>query len=316
MSRFMPAPMRAMAARAYPWQPWLWDRPVRFLGRRMLVAALDTWAPALLDEQWVLPLDPGLRIVSPLRDMHGRLIFTHGATEYATAHLLERLVAREWVCVDVGANRGEYTLMLARRADRGATYAFEPVDTLFARLEANVRLNQLSNVVTANVAAHQYDGQCTFYVNRHNVRTGLSSLSPSDYFAEAGLEEQTVPCVRLDSALAGANRVDLVKIDVEGHEIDVLRGARHILDAFSPIVIFEFGSPNAPASPDAADDLVSRGYDLHCVRYDAHEGATLLPLSDLQPETLARYHSPYEPINLVAVPPRRRATVAHLLKAE
>lgn len=315
MDRYpLPDWMRARLARAYPWQPWLWDRPFRFLSRRALIALLDKLAPDLLDAQWVLPLDPHLRIVCPLRDMHGRAIFAHGFTEYATARLLERLIDSEWVCVDVGANRGEYTLMLARRADRGRTYAFEPVDTLFPRLRANVRLNRLSNVVTVRAAAHHYDGHCTFYINRHKVRTGLSSLSPSDYFAEEKPEEQTVPCVRLDSALGEAGRVDLVKIDVEGHEIDVLRGATHILDAFSPIVIFEFGSPVAPASTEPADYLVSRGYALYCTRYDARDGATLLQLSDLEPATLARYHSPYEPINLVAVPPRRRATVAHLLK--
>jgi FkbM family methyltransferase len=316
MSRLMPGPIRAMAARAYPWQPWLWDRPFRFLSRRLLVEALNKWVPTLLDTQWALPLDPGLRIVFPLRDVHGHLIFTHGVTEYATAHMLEQLIERDWVCVDVGANRGEYTLTMAKRADLGLTYAFEPVDTLFARLEANVRLNRLPNVVVTNAAVHQYDGRCAFYVNRHNVRTGLSSLSPSTYFAEQGLEEQTVPCVTLDSALSGASRVDLVKIDVEGHEINVLQGTQHILNTFHPVVVFEFGFPLAPVTTEASDYLISCGYNLYCMLYGPQDGAALLRPTDLSPGTLARYHSPYEPINLIAIPPQRLATVAHLLPAE
>jgi len=298
---FPPKPVRAFLAQAYPHKPWLWDHPIRFLSRRAILAMLERAAPNSLDAQWVLPLIPDERIVYSLRDIMGRAIFLHGCTEYGTAHLMQKLIEPDWVCVDIGANRGEYTVIMARHASRGHVYAFEPVDPIYERLGANVQLNRLDNVTTAHKAIHRYDGMCSFFVNPYRGNSGLSSLSPSEYYAGEGLEEREVPCVTLDVALESIKKIDLLKIDVEGHEIDVLQGAEHILDSLQPTVIFEFGLPGRFAPTLAADHLVARGYALYGIRYDTKVGATLFPVDITRPDSTAEIHSPYEPTNLVAI---------------
>jgi FkbM family methyltransferase len=252
-------------------------------------------------------------IASP-RNAEARSIFTHGFSEYALAHLLGKMIGRDWICVDVGANQGEYTILTAQHATGGQVYAFEPVELIYDRLQANIRLNGLTNVTVTRSAVHRYDGTCSFYINRNPRRIGLSSLSPTDYFADAGMEEHTVPCVTLDSALSARQRVDLMKIDVEGHELDVLEGARSTLERCVPIIAFEFFTASRPYSTEAANYLVARNYNLYRVDYDPSHGAGLVPVTDLRLEALSSVHSPFEPINLVAVHPQKSDMVAELAK--
>lgn len=305
--------LRPLLARWYPEKPWLWDRPWAFISHRLVLMALERWVPALLRAPAVLTLGTGLHIVYPLRDALGRAIFLHGYSEYATAHLLRALIREDWGCVDVGANRGEYTLLMATRAVQGRVLAFEPVPAIHAWLQSHVRSNRLPNVVTVNAAAHHYDGSSTFFINRHQGNSGLSSLSPSLYYADGGLEECAVPCVTLDTALATIDRVDLIKIDVENHELDVLRGASHILATFHPIIIFEFGSVLQPASPEITDHLIELGYALYCVSYHPTAGPILTPVGDLQSATLARFYTRFEAVNLVAVHHARAEAIARLV---
>ncbi len=164
------------------------------------------------------------------------------------------------VVVDVGANIGVFTV-LAAQAGQGQwrVHAFEPSADTVATLQANLAAN---NCPPAWVSIHQacvgnVDGHTLFSVG--GVPTGRRALGRGEGGGRA------VRAVRLDTALAGERlRVRLVKVDTEGHEPEVLAGARAVLGAARATVLLEYHPPSlARAGADPAAFLISllRNYD-------------------------------------------------------
>lgn len=132
------------------------------------------------------------------------------------------------VVVDVGAHMGAYTILAANRVGRtGKVIAVEAHPSNFEMLLKNVRLNNFENVVPVNVAAANYEGHVKLYTGK---KSGWHSImrTRQEYLEEKHL---TVPCGRLDRLLAklGVRKVDWIKIDVEGAEVQVLEGMRATL---------------------------------------------------------------------------------------
>lgn len=148
--------------------------------------------------------------------------------------------------VDVGANIGFITVRAARTASR--VIAIEPHPTRFRYLERNVALNGLTNVTCMNCAVGAGEGELALY----DVDPTLGPR-PLDVSATPGRGRcHRVPLRTLDSLVEEAN---LVKIDVEGYEAEVLRGANNLL-AGGPRLVIE-----ALAGPATLADLLD-GYSL------------------------------------------------------
>ncbi len=123
--------------------------------------------------------------------------------------------------VDVGANIGSYTV-LASRVIGCRTVAFEPDPAAAAALERNIRLNKIAERVELRISAvGEQDGEAPFSI-------GLDTQNP--VLTSADATGRSVPMQTLDRALGGRIPI-LVKIDVEGYETEVLRGARAVLAA-------------------------------------------------------------------------------------
>jgi FkbM family methyltransferase len=143
---------------------------------------------------------------------------------------LRNVISRGERCLDVGANIGVYTRELSRLAGpTGKVKAFEPVPETFAALSKSVRRLGLSNVEVFNLAISDHHGKVSMSVPMRE--DGVPNL----YRAEV-CEGNTVACVPLDSMI---EPVDFVKIDVEGHEFEVLRGAAELLRRHRPILLVE-----------------------------------------------------------------------------
>jgi len=130
---------------------------------------------------------------------------------------------REGIFVDVGAHVGKYTIMMGRRLGRkGRVIAIEPEPSNFAALTTNVRLNRLTNVSCFAVACTDSEGPVPLYLARHASMHSLERGSG---------EAITVNGRALDGVLEslGIDSVALMKIDVEGAEGWVLRGAERTL---------------------------------------------------------------------------------------
>lgn len=134
------------------------------------------------------------------------------------------------ICIDVGANYGLYTLLFARKA--ACVYAFEPNPAVRKVCRRAITLNGYQNVILDGRAISDECGRARFYVNR---APGLSALRPIRNTTHIIDVEK----VRLDDL--GLGRVDWLKIDVEGHEIAVLRGAQRLIASNPQIrLIVEF----------------------------------------------------------------------------
>jgi FkbM family methyltransferase len=195
-------------------------------------------------------------------------IYLLGAFEWRTIHSYSPLIAPGDVVFDIGANIGAHTLQLAKRVGpAGRVYAFEPTQYAYGKLLANMSLNpDLASRITATQmmltarddAALKPEICSSWPVtgehDRHEQHQGTFQSTDG---AKAGT---------LDRFLteAGVDRVDFVKLDVDGHEYDVLEGWTTIA-RYRPKIILELGPYDEYGRPlvDLLDRLAAHGYRFH-----------------------------------------------------
>jgi FkbM family methyltransferase len=165
-----------------------------------------------------------------LRDEIAREVFFTGSYGPAETALLRAVLRPGATCVDVGANWGYFTLLAAHLVGPGGrVVALEPDPRVAARLRANVQANALGHVAVRQLAASDGDGTARLSgYDEDGSNWGLSSLAST-----VGPRSFDVDTRPLDDVLddTAAGDVDLVKIDVEGAELHVLRGMRRGLAA-------------------------------------------------------------------------------------
>lgn len=150
-----------------------------------------------------------------------------GTYERRERAFINRYVKRGWTCVDIGANIGFYTLHLARAAGKdGRVFAIEAAPANFARLERNIALNGLRNCHLTPAAITSRDGVVSFHLSPGN-NSGWGRID--DFEIAAGVIE--VSAVSFDSFMESneLSHVDFLKIDIEGHELSFLEGAKKTL---------------------------------------------------------------------------------------
>jgi FkbM family methyltransferase len=147
---------------------------------------------------------------------------------------------RNCVVADVGANIGEFAI-LARRLGAAQVLAFEPSEKTFLALVANTSMDP--SVTCFRTAVGESDEPTDFYIPMDEAASALASRDVAvTSMDKARTRKITVPMTTLDQAADG-RPIDLIKIDVEGFELDVLRGARGMLRARPPkAVMFEFNA--------------------------------------------------------------------------
>jgi len=154
-------------------------------------------------------------------------------------------VKQDAVVFDIGANIGSMTLRFAQLASHGRVYAFEPTDYAFNKLLCNISMNpELSERITPvqsfvsdhSGADHQIEAYASWKVNGKSSDTHpLHGGTIQTAAAVSGITLDDF-CEKED-----IQRVDLIKIDTDGHELRVLRGARKTVEKFFPCIIFELG---------------------------------------------------------------------------
>jgi FkbM family methyltransferase len=166
--------------------------------------------------------------------------------------VIARMLKPDSTCIDIGAHKGLILDVFIRHAPRGTFYAFEPLPYLSRLLRRKYSGNP--NVKLYELALSDTVGSTTFYINK--AAMGLSGLSaPPDRDLGVGeIETCTVALARLDDLLPEA-RADIIKIDVEGAELGVLRGALQLLARSRPIVAFEHGPDSAERFGTTPEDV-------------------------------------------------------------
>ena len=145
------------------------------------------------------------------------------------------------VFIDVGACYGIYALVAARLVgEMGRVLAFEPAAEASAVLHRNLALNGFANVLERRVALADRSGRTPLFLYADQSRNSLSR-------DDSAVACQSVETSTLDQELDQANlhRAEVIKIDAEGAEELILRGAKGVLGDFHPLVIFEVNPPAA-----------------------------------------------------------------------
>lgn len=170
-------------------------------------------------------------------------IFLQGAFEPSTARALKHLISPGDTVLDIGANIGAHTLAMAESVgDTGRLLAFEPTEYAFSKLTRNIALNPS---LAERISAFQ-----TMLVERdtaaleEKISSSWPLRSSDDLHQVHRAREMTTAGAAaraLDSILAEQNisKVDCIKIDVDGHETKVFRGARETLATHSPVIVME-----------------------------------------------------------------------------
>jgi FkbM family methyltransferase len=170
-------------------------------------------------------------------------IYVLGAFEPGTQRTLQKLVKPGDTVFDIGANIGAHTLNMAKSAGRsGKVYAFEPSDFAFAKLKRNLALNpELQSrtyprqILLAASSAEPPERE--IYASWPLRSDG--TVHPKHRGRLVTVEHATVEALDDFVNREGITRLDLIKIDVDGHELPVLQGASETLRRFQPTLVME-----------------------------------------------------------------------------
>lgn len=151
-----------------------------------------------------------------------------------------RYCSSDAVCIDVGANIGLSTLAFAGTAPNGRVLAFEASPRAFKFLEQNVRDNGFANVECIQCALSNREGTLRFYEDPEF----LAGSRIQDVASDPHRPSLEVASRTLDSELSKRDlqRLDILKVDVEGYEQEVLEGAVETIKRFRPLCVIEFNS--------------------------------------------------------------------------
>jgi FkbM family methyltransferase len=200
------------------------------------------WRRFMRQEDDVVNLPGGLRLRLNRQDAGLSVeLAAEGTHEPILTNLLERLIRKGATVVDVGANLGYFALVAARATgESGKVIALEPSPVSYRLLLENVQLNKATNVYTRIEAAGDRPGEAALYLFREANWNSLLDLD------EGALGSVIVPVLALDDLLAQEQRVDLVRMDVEGYEGRVLGGMRRVLQEKKPLIVAEIHALSAP----------------------------------------------------------------------
>ncbi len=164
-------------------------------------------------------------------------IFFYGFYEIEVVKIIKKLIKSDFICFDVGANIGAYSLVMAKNC--GKVFAFEPRPVVLKKFLDNLALNKLNNVIAVQMAISDFSGQSKLYFNKNDSNQGTASLNES---AGEKLENIQVEVATIDKFVEkeGIKRLDLIKSDTEGNDYRVLLGAKKSIFRFRPYLLFEY----------------------------------------------------------------------------
>jgi len=180
---------------------------------------------------YTIPNDPGISTELSIFKTH----------EPLNTKILKKILKKGMTCIDIGGNIGYYVLLERELiGNKGKIIAIEPLQRNFDCLKKNIELQNVSNISTYCFACSDKNGTVPFIVDKESngcwiVPDGITNPDPS----RGTITE--VPVRILDEFIEELNlkNVDFIRMDVEGFEINILKGLKNTLKNFRPIVSFE-----------------------------------------------------------------------------
>jgi FkbM family methyltransferase len=199
----------------------------------------------------------------------GQWLLDHGnvSTLEANCCINELLNIEEPVIFDVGANIGTFTTWMAKYFTKGKVYSFEPQRSVFQLLTSNIALNNLYNGYTYNFAIGKEKKILEFQEPDYfsNVDYGIFSLVEK----KIPTTEEKISVIQydLDSFVIDfkIEKVNLIKIDVEGMDLDVLNGAENTIKKFRPVIFVEHCDTRKTIANEIEDFFKNKNYALSII---------------------------------------------------
>jgi FkbM family methyltransferase len=222
-----------------------------------------------------------------------------GCWEPESTAYIQKTVRNGMIAFDIGANIGYFTLLLATLVGpSGRVFSFEPTESAFHKLSRNLELNQFANVTLEKKALSNEDSirisriNSSFRIDRQDIdipaqRVIFSTLDK--YCNEHDLE-----------------RIDFLKIDVDGYEFKVIQGGQQTLQKFRPVILLELCKISLSIHGDRLEDLLNLlqrlGYSFHNLS-NLREFGSVQQIANMLPEDRGA-------INIVCLPKRPESRVA------
>ncbi len=225
-----------------------------------------------LTKDWIIPEDPivifetkyPFELKANLANPEHQYLYFYGTHDerYVVTKLL-KIIKPGDICWDIGANIGFYTCLLASQvANTGAVVAFEPAALTCDYLHENVSLNQFSNVTVVNKGLGNKAEQRYLHYSDAGLTEGTASLK----YAEGRTASESVTLDTIDNLIAELPIPDFIKIDVEGYQLEVLRGGEHCLKTRAPLLMAELkdvGETNRGDFSEIEAYATDLGYSLY-----------------------------------------------------
>ena len=204
----------------------------------------DEWA-YLENDLWQMTFNDVL-ICSSFRDIRlffycnpvskvERAIIADGLFSPSTLELADIFLTPHSILLDIGGNVGTFALPLAKAHPEIEVHAYEPNPVAIERFQKNIFINRLENIRLRELAIGRQTGEFEFWAFQ-NKDMGLSSFrSP----LQKGSRKINVRMVSLDDLNLGEKRVCMIKIDTQGYELEVLEGARRLIQRNYPPILLE-----------------------------------------------------------------------------
>lgn len=268
-------------------EPLLPYFPTRILTRLIKQRPyLATSLPNGFQLKWPYYLEDVTVFIDPGNDIENQMIW--GDYQSDVSRVIRYFVKPGDYCVDVGANTGPVTLLLAKlTGPSGKVLSIEPGPPYYRRLLTNLDLNPgfKKIVTTLNKGVSDSEGTLLWAADpEHGWNGGLLNVS----------EGTSVEVTTLDACVEqlGWSKLDFVKIDVEGMELEVLKGSQQTLKKFRPIVLFETMEIFRGA----------RGFDIFLEMENLLKGLNYRLYDLTEARELVEVHSDSLPDNTIALP--------------
>lgn len=173
------------------------------------------------------------------------------------------------LAIDIGANIGDTTVPMAIAAGRdGLTLAFDPNPYVFEILKVNSTLNkEKTNIIPNNFAITKEDGEFFYNSSEASFANGGISETANNFHGKYTLQKK-IQGINLEKFLnknykEWLQKISLIKVDVEGYDLEVLRSIENLIDQFTPVIIAEcFIKATKQYKMDMFEFFSAKGYDV------------------------------------------------------
>ena len=213
----------------------------------------------------------GFEMFLPTNDIGiSQALLLYGDRELQLKYILDKEIKSGYRIIDLGANLGYYPLIEYQLLKgKGKIFALEPSPLNFKTLEKNIRHNGADDLIeTFQYAGGEKAGKEKFYLSTHS---NVNTMIPKEYSTgkqSLGIEGKyiEVDVIELSSFIENVGKIDLIRMDIEGYEVEVFKGLKAAIESnlFSGQIVFECHSPkydeNEHSIREQLKMLFSNGY--------------------------------------------------------